>query len=105
MTGKHDVVQMKLKAKQEIIEIPSSPVITVKHEWEESCELAFTPMCLRLDVEDFNSRYATSMSPTPSLLLIHSGSPPHDTFSISYSSSTSSVLSVVSLHPTTAPTQ
>ncbi|KAG1812461.1 uncharacterized protein BJ212DRAFT_1483099 [Suillus subaureus] len=45
MTGEHDVMRKKLKAKQEIIEIPSSLVITAKHEWEESSELAFTPMC------------------------------------------------------------
>ncbi|KAG1760624.1 hypothetical protein EDD22DRAFT_848357 [Suillus occidentalis] len=105
MTGERDIVRTKLKAKREIIEIPSSPVITVKREREESCELAFTPMRPRLDVEDFNSRYTTSMSPTPSPLLIRSGSPPRDTFSMSYSSSTSSVLSVASSHPTTAPTR
>ncbi|KAG1725133.1 hypothetical protein EDD22DRAFT_961690 [Suillus occidentalis] len=96
MTGECDIVRTKLKAKREIIEIPSSPVITVKCEREESCELAFTPMRLR---------YATSMSPTPSPLLIRSGSPPRDIFSMSYSSSTSSVLSVASSHPTTAPTR
>jgi hypothetical protein len=104
MTGKRNVMRTKLKAKREIIKIPSSPVITVKYEWKESCELAFTLMHPRLDVEDFNSCYATSMSPTPSLLLIRSGSPLRDTFSMSYSLLTLSVLSVVSLHPTTAPT-
>ncbi|KAG1731955.1 hypothetical protein EDD22DRAFT_852808, partial [Suillus occidentalis] len=105
MTGEHDIVRTKLKAKREIIEILSSPVITVKREREESCELAFTPMRPRLDVEDFNSHYATSMSPTPSPLLIRSGSPPRDTFSMSYSSSTSSVLSVASRILQTAPTR
>jgi len=112
MTGKRDVVRTKLKAKREIIEIPSSPVITVKRKREESTELAFTPMRPRLDVEDFNSRYATSVSPTPSPLLIRSGStisltssPPCDTFSMSDSLSTSSVLSVVSLPHASAPTR
>ncbi|KAG1724049.1 uncharacterized protein EDB91DRAFT_1255420 [Suillus paluster] len=132
MRGERDILRTKLKAKQEqaplldpeaeveIIEIMSSPVSKVKREWEESSELASTPVRPRLTVEDFNSHYATSMSPTPSPLLFRScsiispssspprdtfsmSSPPRDTLSMSFSSSASSVISLTSSHYLTAP--
>ncbi|KAG2152953.1 hypothetical protein DEU56DRAFT_908128 [Suillus clintonianus] len=121
MRGERDVVRTKLKAKREqaplldpeaeIIEIMSSPPVSkVKREREESSELALTPVRPRLTAEDFNSRYATSMSPTPSPLLFRSrsiispsSSPPRDTISMSFSSSASSVISLTSSHHSTAP--
>ncbi|KAG2366722.1 hypothetical protein BDR07DRAFT_1373437 [Suillus spraguei] len=99
MRGERDIVQTKLKAKQEwvplsdpeaeveIIKIPTSPICKVKCEWEESHELFSTPVYPRLTVEDFNSCHGASIS---SIIISLSSSPIHETFSMSISSSSSS---------------